>query len=82
MKRLNPLFYYFLTAALYVFPPPLPAEEAFDLEFFADGLTDVGDAANEAKKKADELGNRIKELNKNAQQAVQTFKHFVFEQKA
>jgi ElaB/YqjD/DUF883 family membrane-anchored ribosome-binding protein len=43
-------------------------------------LNDVGDAANEAKRKADELANRIKELNKNAQQAVQTFKDFVFEQ--
>jgi len=59
--------------------------ESFDDGFnegqtFADGLTDVGDAANEAKKKADELANRIKELNKNTQQAVQTFKDFVFEQ--
>jgi hypothetical protein len=59
--------------------------ESFDDGFnggqtLAEGLTDVGDAANEAKKKADELANRIKELNKNAQQAVQTFKDFVFEQ--
>ena len=48
MKGLKPLFYYFLTAALDVFPPPLAAEEAFELEFFADGLTDLG-AAVEVK---------------------------------
>jgi archaellum component FlaC len=78
------------TAKLDGFLKDLEAEmnktsEAFDDGFdgsqqFTEGLQNMGDEADEAKQKAQELANRIKDLRRSVDDAVKSFNEFVAEQ--